>query len=100
MLIAEPLEALERKGVVRAFRFLETQNIGPRALDEFGDKIDAQADRVDVPGGDGEGHDCPGARAGSAPPVLDTEISRRNKRSWMALGRNGNLGERHGRAVA
>ena len=57
MLIAEPLEALQRKRIVDAFGLLQAQHIRPRALQEFGDDVDAQAHRIDVPGGDGEPHE-------------------------------------------
>src|SRR5580704_870831 len=41
---------------VRAFRFLQTQNVG-LVLDEISDhEIDAQAHRIDIPCGDGKGH--------------------------------------------
>ena len=36
MLIAQTLEALERKFVVRTFCFLQTEHIRPDQLDEFG----------------------------------------------------------------
>ena len=56
VLVAEPLKALERKGVVRAFRFLQAEYVGAGALKKLGDQVDAQADGIDVPGGDLEGH--------------------------------------------
>ena len=56
VLIAEPLEALARKGVVDAFRLLQAQHVRPRRLHEFGDEIDAQPHRIDVPGCQGETH--------------------------------------------
>ena len=52
VLIAEPLEALERKRIVRTLGLLQAQHVRPHRLDELGDEIDAQADRIDVPGGD------------------------------------------------
>ena len=45
-----------RKLVVRALRFLKTKNIRPDGFDEFGDVIDPQPHRVDVPGRDGKAH--------------------------------------------
>ena len=42
VLIAEPLETLQRKGVVDAFGFLQAQHIRPRRFDEPGDEVDAQ----------------------------------------------------------
>src|SRR5215217_2045102 len=54
VLITEAPEALERKLVVRALGLLQTEDIRPRRLDELRDQIDAQAHRIDVPGGDGE----------------------------------------------
>ncbi len=50
VLVAEPLETLERKSVVRALGLLQAKNVGPHRLDEFGDQIDAQPHRIDVPG--------------------------------------------------
>ena len=52
VLVAEPLEALERKGVVRALGFLQAEHVRPRRLDELRHQIDAQPHRIDVPGGD------------------------------------------------
>src|SRR5262249_45389036 len=56
VLIAEPLEALAWKCVVDAFGFLQAQHVGPRALQEPGDEIDAQPHRIDVPGCQGKPH--------------------------------------------
>ena len=56
MFVAEPPEALQRKRIIRAFRLLQAEDVGPRRLDEFGDEIDAQPHRVDIPGGDLELH--------------------------------------------
>src|SRR5262245_35122682 len=52
MLVAEPLEALEREFVVRAFGLLQTEHVRPHRLDETGDEIDAESHRIDVPGRD------------------------------------------------
>ena len=57
VLIAEPLEALQRKGVVDAFGFLQAQHVRPRRFEEFGDDVDAQAHRIDIPGCQGEPHE-------------------------------------------
>ncbi len=56
VLVAEPLEALEREPVVRALGLLQAQDIGTHRFDEFGDEIDAEADGIDVPGRDGQFH--------------------------------------------
>ena len=56
VLVAETLEALQREGVIRTLGLLQAEHIGLRALQEPRDEIDAQADRVDIPGGDLEGH--------------------------------------------
>ncbi len=56
VLIAEPLEPLERKLVVRAFGFLQTKDVRTDRLDELGHEIDAQPHRIDVPCGDGKTH--------------------------------------------
>src|SRR5436853_6377117 len=54
--VAEAAEALHRKRVVRALRLLQADHIRPHRLDESRDQVDAQADGIDVPGGDREGH--------------------------------------------
>src|SRR5690606_28174274 len=54
--VAEPSEALERKGVIRAFGFLQTEDVRPRPLDEIDDEFDAQTDGIDVPGRDFQRH--------------------------------------------
>ena len=56
VLIAETLESLQRKRVVDAFGFLQAQHVRPRRFQEFGDDVDAQAHRVDIPGGQGKTH--------------------------------------------
>ncbi len=56
VLVAEPPEAFQRKGVVGAFGFLQAQHIRPHRPEEFGDQVDAQAHRIDIPGGQGELH--------------------------------------------
>src|SRR3954464_14461423 len=56
MLVTQPLEAFQRKLVVRALGLLQTDDIRPHALDELCHQIDAQTNRVDVPGSNGEGH--------------------------------------------
>src|SRR3954464_8541043 len=57
MLVAEPLEALQRKSVVDALGLLETQHVRPRALEKFCDQIDAQPHRIDVPSCQGKTHE-------------------------------------------
>ena len=54
--VAEAAEAPERKRVIGTFRLLQADHVGPRCLDMAGDLIDAQADRVDVPGRQRERH--------------------------------------------
>ena len=56
MVIAAGLEVLEREAVVGTLGFLQAQHVGPPGLEKPADMIDAQADRVDVPGRDGELH--------------------------------------------
>ena len=56
MLVAETLEALQREGVVDALRLLQAKHVGPRRFEKFGDDIDAQAHRIDVPRCQGEPH--------------------------------------------
>src|SRR5882672_4399797 len=55
--VAEAFEALQRKCVVDAFGFLQAQHVRPRRFEEFGDDIDAQAHRIDIPGCQGEAHE-------------------------------------------
>jgi hypothetical protein len=56
MLIAETLESLQREGVVDALGFLQAQHVRPRRFEEFGDDVDAQAHRVDIPRCQGKTH--------------------------------------------
>ncbi len=56
MLVAEALEALERKGIVRALGFLQAQHVRPRRLEKARDEIDPQPDRVDIPCREGQAH--------------------------------------------
>jgi hypothetical protein len=53
---AEALEALQRKGIVDAFGFLQAKHIRPRRFEEFGDDVDAQPHRVDIPRCQGKTH--------------------------------------------
>ena len=57
VLIAEALEALQRKGIVDAFGLLQAQHVRPRRLEEFGDEVDAQAHRIDIPRCQGKAHE-------------------------------------------
>src|SRR5712671_1770753 len=54
--VAEALETLQRKCVIDAFGFLQAQHVRPHRLEEFGDEVDAQPHRIDVPCGQGEAH--------------------------------------------
>ena len=74
--IAEPLEALERKDLVRAFGFLQAKYVRPRAFEKFRDQVDAQADGIDVPGGDLEGH-CPQSKRPGANFPMSWPAARR-----------------------
>jgi hypothetical protein len=56
MLIAEALEALQRKGIIGTFCFLQAEHVGPDRLDELRNDVDAEADGIDVPGRDGQTH--------------------------------------------
>ena len=56
VLVAQPLETLERKPIVRTFRLLQAEHVRPHRLHEFRHSLDAQSHRVDVPGGEGEAH--------------------------------------------
>jgi hypothetical protein len=57
MLIAEAFEAFQRERVVDTFGFLQAQDVRPHRFEEFGDDIDAQAHRIDVPGCQGKPHE-------------------------------------------
>jgi hypothetical protein len=57
VVVAELLEALERKRVVRTFGLLQAQDVGLHRLQQVGDQFDAQADGIDIPGGEGETHE-------------------------------------------
>jgi hypothetical protein len=56
MLVAEAPESFQRERVVDAFGFLQAQYIRPHRFEEFGDEINAQAHRIDIPGCQGEAH--------------------------------------------
>jgi hypothetical protein len=56
VLIAQALETLEREFVVRTFGLLQTKNVGTDGFYEFGDQIDAQPHRIDIPGCDLDFH--------------------------------------------
>jgi hypothetical protein len=53
---AHLFEGGARELIRRAFDLLQHQNVGSPFGDEPGDLIDAQADGVDVPGGEAKGH--------------------------------------------
>jgi hypothetical protein len=57
--VAETFETLQREGVVRALGLLQADHVGPHRLEMARHQVDAQADRVDVPGGDRQGHSGP-----------------------------------------
>ena len=54
--IAELMEGGEREQVVRALRFLQAEDVGRMLAQQTLDQRQAQANGVDVPGGDGERH--------------------------------------------
>ena len=54
--VAQRLDLEPGKGVIDAFGFLQAQHIRPHRLEEFGDEIDAQAHRIDVPCCQGKAH--------------------------------------------
>jgi hypothetical protein len=56
VLIAEPLETLQRECIVDTFDLLQAQYIRPHRFEEFGDDIDAKPHRIDVPGCQGKAH--------------------------------------------
>src|SRR5262249_49889153 len=57
MLVAEALEALARKLVVRTLGLLQAEHVRAHRLHEFRHQVDAQPHRIDVPGGDRETHE-------------------------------------------
>ena len=54
--IAGLAEGLGRELLVRRLGLLQAEDVGLVSLQELGDHADAQAHRIDVPGGDGELH--------------------------------------------
>ncbi len=56
MPVAQRLEGLMREELVGALGFLEAEHVGLAQLQEAFDVGDPQADRIDVPGGDGQTH--------------------------------------------
>jgi hypothetical protein len=52
MRVAERLERRVRELLLAALDFLQAQHIRPLLLEQAGDLVDPQADRVDVPSGD------------------------------------------------
>src|SRR5258707_15883539 len=56
VLIAKAPETLQRKCVIDAFGFLQAQHVRPHRFEEFGDQVDAQPHRIDVPGCQGKAH--------------------------------------------
>jgi len=56
VLVAETLEALERKPVVGTLGFLQTEHVGANRLHEPRDAVDAQPHRIDVPGRNRQSH--------------------------------------------
>ena len=57
--IAERLERRVRELLLAALDLLQTQHVGPFLLEQAHDLVDAQADRIDIPGGYGEAHRPP-----------------------------------------
>ena len=53
---AELADVAHREPRIRAFRFLQAQDVGGVLVHELFHEPDAQADRVDVPGGEAGGH--------------------------------------------
>src|SRR3972149_6728672 len=54
--VADPLEFRARKALVGALGLLQAQDVRLMAGEKARDLRESQAHRVDVPGGDGEGH--------------------------------------------
>src|SRR5258708_999706 len=54
--VAKAFETLDWKFVVRTLGLLQAQDVGTDGFQKFGDKIDAQAHRIDVPGRDRKSH--------------------------------------------
>src|SRR5699024_3970521 len=54
--VSEALQRLEREPVLRALGLLEAQHVRRDLMEEAAHLLDAQADGIDVPGGDGEAH--------------------------------------------
>src|SRR5262245_28351197 len=62
--IADLGEGLPRKFVVGAFRFLQAEHVGGKALEEPLDQRQPQPHGIDVPRGDDETHFCGETNAG------------------------------------
>src|SRR3569623_402250 len=56
VLVTEPLKTFQRKSIVDALGLLQAQNVSAPALEKLGDQINAQANGIDIPGGEREGH--------------------------------------------
>jgi hypothetical protein len=54
VVIAQPFEHLAREQRCRTFDFLQAQHVGLFLSQKAFDLFDAQADRIDVPGGNGD----------------------------------------------
>ena len=59
VLVTQRLERLVREVLVRALGFLQAQHVGLAHPQVAFDVTDPEADRIDVPGGDGEAHSPP-----------------------------------------
>jgi hypothetical protein len=78
MLIAETLEPLQRESVVDAFGFLQAQHVRPCRFEEFGDDVDAQAHRIDIPRCQGKPHE------GRVLPRLPARIFASPQKEWRS----------------
>jgi hypothetical protein len=76
VLVAKALEPLEREGIVRAFCFLQAENVRLCTFQEADHKIDPQPHRIDVPGGDLERHGVQFMTLRAEFPMSRLELSR------------------------
>jgi hypothetical protein len=76
MLVTEPLEALQREGIVGAFSLLQAQNVGLCASQKARDQVNSESYRIDIPGGDFDRHGAQSMTAGAYFPTSWPDLSR------------------------
>jgi hypothetical protein len=69
VLVAEPFEALQREGIVGAFRLLQAQNVRLCASQKARDQVNSESYRIDIPSGDFDRHGTQSMTAGAYFPT-------------------------------